>query len=510
MVKRESRGAAAMNMNELLNYIFGYGTLSLYFIVPMIAAVVGIYFLFFRLDLLFLGLVVVLVFFNSQTSGAIGAESNTIYYRGSGMLYLPIVTWVVLGGFLAAVTLGPFRQQRPDHHLSIEKFYWAFFIMFVAHFAVGLALEIPLEKLLSNNGLFPLFLSCMVFLWGARLTPKPEQVRQFFNLLIFGLFCRALFGLGRYAVAGGDSVNIYENIEKLGVKVVFFDFHDSTLTTIMVLFSLARLLIDPPRRFYSRAFYVVAIVCGLLVIGLSHHRASILGLMLGGLVLIAYAPRAARLPLTVGLGAVSFAGVAAITVYRLSKLRQGNTGIFSFVYDLADKSPFERESSRMLELQQAFLTILDYPLFGVGSWGRYRGSGVGWQDLAGESGYETVHNGFLQMGFKSGAVGLTILACLFIVYARTCIRFLRESAGWYRCAYIAIFGTAAAMFPNFTIGMVMAQQRGLFIVALLLLLPFVIRAAEARDKARQPALVPATEKRRKPLLGTEPFGQPAL
>ena len=71
-----------------------------------------------------------------------------------------------------------------------------------------------------------------------------------------------------------------------------------------------------------------------------------------------------------------------------------------------------------------------------------------------------------------------LICALFIFHFNACVKFLKKSKGWYRCAHIAALGTFVAILPNFAIGMVMAQQRGLFLIAFMILIPYIIQFAE--------------------------------
>lgn len=469
------------NISDLL----GIGLLyAAYFVFPIVAGFIAIYLLIARPDFLFLIFVGVIVFFNSQTSGAIGVDANTIYYRGSGPLFLPVLTWIIIGGFVSSFSFGDLILKPVKLKASVAKIYWAIFVLCLGHFLVGFILGVSPKEIISNNGLFPIFLSSLFFLWGSRLADA-QKIQAFFNFLIIAIFVRCIFGLIRYTFSNGDPVNIYENIEKLGIKVVFFDFHDSTLATLLVLFSIVSVMLNKPKAFSFRLFYYLSIIFGGLVIIFSQHRASLIGLFLGGLVLAPFIHRQQRILFLGGLFLASFSGFIAITVFRLSKLKTSISGVSSLIYDFTGKSSFGPETARTLESKQALSTILDHPVLGVGSWGKYQGFGIGWQELAGKGAYQTVHNGFLQIALKSGAVGLSLICLLFYVHARSCIRFSKESTGWYRCAYVASFGTFVAMLPNFAIGMVMAQQRGLFLLALLILLPYAIRCAQDKESVNE-------------------------
>ena len=456
---------------------FSIGIISGYAVIAIVIAILAIYLAFVRPDQLFLMFAAILVFFNSQTSGAIGADANTIYYRGSGLLYLPIVTWLIIGGFLSSMGLGWLFHKKATLSTPLSKLYWSILALCLAHLIFGTIIGIPPQRLFSNNGLFPLTLSSMVFLWGAAQLKDPQQAVTLFKFLLAAVFIRCLFGLVRYAFLGGDPVNIYQNIEKLGIKVVFFDFHDSTFATLLVLFALSYMLIVKSKQLTIQLFCISAVLIGTATVILSLHRASLVGFFLGALVIVGFVEQRQKFLLLAGIGIGSFASLAAITFFRLSKL-QSNTGVSAFFYDFVARTAFGPKSARALESKQALATIIENPLFGVGSWGRYEGFGIGWQELAGEGAYETVHNGFLQIALKSGVIGLALICILFFVHSRACMNLIRQSSGWYRCAQLAAFGAFISMMPNFAIGMVMAQQRGLFLNALLLLLPYLLRLAQ--------------------------------
>ena len=146
-----------------------YAIYSVMFIAPMVAGTVVGALLFFRQNYLFYSIFLVVIFFNSQTSGAIAGDQNTIYYRGSGLLYLPVITWVIIIGALLNPLWQKLNKMKYFFRTPIDKVFWLFIVLGLLHIFVGLSVGISFDILIANTSMFPLLLASIFYVWGVNM-----------------------------------------------------------------------------------------------------------------------------------------------------------------------------------------------------------------------------------------------------------------------------------------------------------------------------------------------------
>lgn len=496
-------------MNDILPYIY-YSLPWLFVIGLSVAAVLGIgvglawpRFLVYPYLLLFFWV-------NSTSYGNLAVfASRSIYSRGSGMLFFGVVLWYVLGAWLCAriaasftdniagnlantFATGPQRQRAPACNLRPWFLAWA--VLLAAHVGVGLATGVPLAASLAPSGfsnivwMAPL-ISLMLLAFRTR-----EQARALARFIMLAGLARALFGLGRWAAAGGDPNNVYANMNAIQIRLTFFDINDSLLCTLAFAIAAVALFqersgvqLPAPGRPWRTLAWVTLVATTLCVV-LSYRRTAWIGFLLAfTVVLWRFAP-ARRLQL--GLAAMPLAGAAMafVAARRLAQTRAegGSNAAGGLLHDMQSRR-FGPESERVLELKLAFADFLAHPLAGIGSWGRYHGyQAISWQ--GNPDGGLFLHSGVLHIALKSGLIGTLLLAgtiVAFVVGARRALRSLpRELLG---------LGTAGAaglafMIPDLLIGTPFPQVRTTQMLALCLSLPYLaLAAAQGATASQRPA-----------------------
>ncbi|TXG00091.1 O-antigen ligase family protein [Massilia arenae] len=504
-------------MNDILPYIY-YSLPWLFVIGLSVSAVLGIgvglawpRFLVYPYLLLFFWV-------NSTSYGNLAVfASRSIYSRGSGMLFFGVVLWYVLGAWLCAriaasftdnlannFAPGPQRQRAPACNLRPWFLAWA--VLLAAHVGVGLATGVPLAASLAPSGfsnivwMAPL-ISLMLLAFRTR-----EQALALARFIMLAGLARALFGLGRWAAAGGDPNNVYANMNAIQIRLTFFDINDSLLCMLAFAIAAVALFQAPsgaplpaPGRTW-RALAWATLVATTLCVVLSYRRTAWIGFLLAFAVVLWRFPPARRLQL--GLAAMPLAGAAMafVAARRLAQTRAegGGSAAGGLLHDMQSRR-FGPESERVLELKLAFADFLAHPLAGIGSWGRYHGyQAISWQ--GNPDGGLFLHSGVLHIALKSGLIGTVLLAgtvVAFVVGARRALRSLPpELLG------LGAAGAAglAFMIPDLLIGTPFPQVRTTQMLALCLSLPYLALAAAqgaaapqrpAWQRAPQRHLVPA-------------------
>lgn len=498
-------------MNDILPYIY-YSLPWLLVIGLSLAAVLGI-----GVGMVwprFLVYPYLLVFFwvNSTSYGNLAVfASRSIYSRGSGMLFFGVVLWYVLGAWLCARlsasfmhhcvngganNFAPGRPRQAAPACNLRPWFLAWAVLLAAHVGVGLATGVPLAESLAPSGfsnivwMAPL-VSLMLLAFRTR-----EQALELGRFIMLAGLARALFGLGRWAVSGGDPNNVYANMNAIQIRLTFFDINDSLLCTLafaiaaVALFQAPSGAATPAQGRPWRALAWATLLATTLCVVLSYRRTAWIGFLLAFAVVLWRFPPARRLQL--GLAAMPLAGAAMafVAARRLAQTRAageaggGGGGVGGLLYDMQSRR-FGPESERVLELKLAFADFLAHPLAGIGAWGRYHGyQAISWQ--GNPDGGLFLHSGVLHIALKSGLLGTVLLAgtiVAFVVGARRALRSLPpELLG------LGAAGAAglAFMIPDLLIGTPFPQVRTTQMLALCLSLPYLALAA-AQEAAQRPS-----------------------
>jgi len=474
-------------MSDFLPYIY-YSLPWLVVIGLSIAAVVGI-----GVGIVwprFLVYPYLLVFFwvNSTSYGSLAVyASRSIYSRGSGMLFFGVLLWYILGawicarvatGFSTTPWVGP--QRHPTPACNLRPWFLAWAVLLACHVGAGLVAGVPLAESLAPSGfsnivwMAPL-ISLMLLAFRSR-----EHALELARFIMLAGLARALFGLGRWAISGGDPNNVYANMNAIQIRLTFFDINDSLLCTLA--FAIAAVALfgaqQPERSKTWRLLEWSTLAATALCVVLSYRRTAWIGFLLAFMVLLLRFPPGRRLQL--GLAAMPLAGAAMafVAARRLAQTRTagevGEVGV-GLLHDMQSRR-FGPESERVLELKLAFSDFLSHALAGIGSWGRYHGyQYISWQNNP--DGGLFLHSGVLHIALKSGLLGMALLAgtiAAFIVFTRRALRSLPpELLG------LGAAGAAglAFMIPDLLIGTPFPQVRTTQMLALCLSLPYLALAA---------------------------------
>ena len=425
--------------------------------------------------------------FNSSTYGnlALMAGGN-IYGRGSGLLYFPLLLWYLLGAWCCARVAATFARQ-PVQPCNLMPWFWGWAALLALHVAAAFFLDVPLRDALAPSGFSNIvWMAPLISLLLLAFRTRAHAIELARFVMLMGL-ARAIFGLARWAVGGGDPNNVYANINAIKINLTFFDINDSLLCVIALsiaavnLFQVGQAHASRLWRGLEWATVLATSAC----IVLSYRRTAWIGLLLALVVIALRFPLARRVQVLLFALPAAGAAVLLVAIRRLSQTRGASGGIERFFYDMGSRR-FGAESERVLELKYALADFLSNPITGIGSWGRYSGfHRISWQ--AGPDGGSFIHSGVLHLTLKSGLLGLALflgLAFAFYMFARRALRQLPpELAGLGTAGLAGI----AFMLPDFLIGTPVPQLRTTQLLAFCMALPYVALAGSAAAKAVQAA-----------------------
>lgn len=493
-------------MSELLPYI--YGSLPWLVVVGLaIATVLGVGVGLAWPQWLVYPYLLVFFWVNSTSYGNLSVfASRSIYSRGSGMLLFGVVLWYILGAWLCARVAAGF-QQTPAPACNLRPWLFGWAVLLACHAGAGLVVGVPLAQSLAPSGFSNIvWMAPLISLMLLAFRTRAQALALARFILLAGL-ARALFGLGRWAVLGGDPNNVYANMNAIQIRLTFFDINDSLLCTLA--FAIAAVSLfqarQPERSRAWRGLEWLTLGATALCVLLSYRRSAWIGFLLAALVLLWRFPPKRRLQLALAGVPLGGAAIALVVVRRLAQTRdagggfaEGFAGGFAgrfaggagLLHDMQSRR-FGPESERVLELKLALSDFLAHPLAGIGAWGRYHGYQlIAWQNNP--DGGLFLHSGVLHIALKSGLLGTILLAgtiTAFVLFTRRALRTLPPDLLGLGAAGAA---GLAFMLPDLLIGTPFPQVRTTQMLAICLSLPYLAMAVrqEAMLGRPRPLLVP--------------------
>ena len=359
--------------------------------------------------------------FNSTSYGSLSVfATGGVYSRGSGLLLFALVLWCVLGAWCCARASAAFAGLAAPM-CNLRPWFAGWLVLLVLHAGAALASGVKVRAALAPGGFAHIVWmapAMFLLLESFRTRAHAHELVRF--IMLAGL-ARALFGLLRWAVLGGDPNNVYANRNAVAISLTFFDINDSLLCCMALAIAALSLLWPGTGATHAQAPHAAwrgmawcTLVATSLCILLSYRRTAWIGALLAGLVIAWRFPWRRRWQLMVlGLPPVGL-GIGVLLARRFAHSTQH--GLVSIVADMRSHR-FGAESERVLELKLALADFLAHPLTGIGAWGRYTGfEHIAWQ--ANPDGGLFVHSGVLHIALKAGLPGLVLLGGL----AWACVR----------------------------------------------------------------------------------------
>ena len=416
---------------------------------------------------------IVLIFFTGSTYGVIDEEiTGTIYKRGSGRTFFGFVNlylyWIGI-----MVLIDHLWSRRDAPKASIRIYLFLFNLLFLAHIIVGSYLDQPFFLIISGSGVLNI-LNMTIFVYVLlRAFRDQKSINELMLVFLCCVLARCMWGLFRYIFLDGDPANFYANIQKIGVKLTFFDINDSVLA-VMAAFLAAWRLIDTSngKISFRSVFYWVVTIAGVLVILLSFRRTAWLGLIVAGFVFIfMHRQRISFIKL------IPIAGLILIMVgtfwFERFQFSASNNLLASLFPDLASSGSIDLQSGLFVELELAMDSILRNPVLGTGTWSDYTSSSRA--EVAFHGGrFFYMHSGFLHVWLKTGLIGLVLFsgALLASILAGLRAQSPMNSPEMRALAGAGIIGLVMSL-PNLFFGTPIIEYRTMQVLGLVLALPYL-------------------------------------
>lgn len=423
--------------------------------------------------------VVVLLLFTGTLYGTVG-KMSTIYTRGLGYLPISLINIYLIVLFLIALTfitkstiIGK-RDPIIIHLLILVGLFWVYGLQSI----IG---PLTINNLLSDYGLFN-FTNLLLFYLVLKWSINDEASLDSFEKVFFGAcILMSLYGITRYVAFGGDPANYYSNFEAKNVKITYFDYGQSVLFSITLVYLYLRFQY---LRIFRLTEVAIAIVCVANIV-LSFRRNAWLGLGLVLLWLLLTADFKRKIVMMISACLLFGAGMLVAHQRFTPEFRSLKQS--SLLEDIIDrKGNIAIESGRFGELYSAVLVANRFPIFGLGPWGTNKEFKRQEIERLGTF----VHSSFVHMYIKMGMIGLALYVLLLLNYVFWWLR--RRFTEWNNTHNKIIAESFFCGFlfwiPDAFLGTPIIIYRHLQILALLLAIPVIAfgvdrKQEEARSRA---------------------------
>ncbi len=421
--------------------------------------------------------------------GRLDAVAPSIFSRGSGVLYFSLILWLLLAAYIWSRFSAAFTRTLALP-CSLYPWFMGWFFLLVAHTAVALFLQVPIEDAISPMGFSNIVWMATLVLLLLSVFRTPAEIEELTRLIVLGGMSLAIFGLVRWAAADGDPANTYANQMRMDIKLTFFDINDNLVCMLAFCIAAVRLFRagTVTQSQLWQAIYWLTIVATAACIILSFRRTAWLGFILGSIIVLSQLPVRRRIQAAVLAGPAVVVAIIYSALKRLSQTK-GAGGLESFFYDIQARD-VGTESLRLLELKLAWADFLNSPILGIGTWGRFTGHQlISWQ--TGDAAGAFLHSGVLHVALKGGLVGLALFIGLYASYLFFVRRALRTTSEPYLPLLVAGGAGVAFMLPDMLIGTPIPQVKTTQMLALCFALPYLAHGISQRFANAGPAAVSA-------------------
>lgn len=441
-----------------------------------------------------LALFLVILNFVNPSYGFLEENPTNIYAWGTGKLPFPLFHFYLYGLFLATLLRNVFAGIHPLRQAG-ALWFTLFSLMYVGHFISGFT-EVPhWLALLQTRGIIHILHMGMFMYIVASVLETEADFRNAVKIFLIFAVSRAVFGLVRYFLFGGDPQNAYANYENLNVKISYWDVIEGLIATIAAAWFFWRLAHDwNSLSFRMRLLFLACFGLEILLILLTYRRTNLVGLMLAATYLMMLFPLRKRLTFGFVAVALLLPALFGVAAYRAQELL--GTSQLSFLEvvlpDAADATSLTDPDNRFYELYVALKSVQDSPVFGLGLWGRFQ---IGMGDLEAlayhRGAFDFIHSGFGHVLMKSGLLGLL----LFIGILYSAWRFAGRHRSHVPPEHRAMFEASRAgmwfMLPTLMFGTPIIEMRTMLWLGLILVVPIAISRLSLRQTADNPLPVPA-------------------
>ena len=276
--------------------------------------------------------IVIFFFPNVNWGVAAGVEAMNLYWRGTGYFYFSFINLYLYATYVLGIYYWG-RRNRGVDACNLHKFFIFFLVLFLVQCMLGTLDGVPPERILMQRGTINIVNMGLFTMLLIRAVNTPREVERFCTVILVCGTVRGAYGMLRFLFWGGDIANVYDNVQKLGIKLTFFDINDGALACLAGFIAAWRFFDkDSPAR--HKPVYAAIVVLEVLLVAFSYRRTGWAGLALASVLFCFMQPLRLRIPLLVGGVAAGGLGLTALIVRRFAKLSHGQAAADMVFYDV--------------------------------------------------------------------------------------------------------------------------------------------------------------------------------
>lgn len=444
-----------------------------------------------------LALVLVILNFVNPSYGFLGAAPTNIYEWKPSQIPFPLIQFYLYGLFLAVLLRNAFSGVHP---LRQAGGIWLllFALMFLGHIFAGLTDDKTSWGFLFHGlGLIHVLHMGMLMYIVASVLDNEKNLNAFIKIFLAVALGRAIFGLGRFLLFGGDPQNGYATLGGGGFKITYWDLSEGLIASMAAFYFAYRLVNGRVKLISShRWFFIIALALELSVIVLSFRRTNLFGLILVAIYFLSLLPwRKSVVYAAVG-AALILPPVLGVAAYRAQEtFGSQKVDLWEAIsQEKTGKEKIGERGDRFYELQVAFRNVEDNPVLGIGSWNAFKiGPGDAISLAYHQGNFHFIHSGFGHVLLKSGLLGLTLFVGILLAawrYAGKARRFVPPK---YRALFESYRAGLWFMAPTLAFGTPIIEMRTMMWLAMVLAVPIAVaRFSQAKQvPLRTPAGISA-------------------
>jgi len=461
-------------MNEIISLFFAYGIPIVTILVLVIVMIIGVGFsTSYPRYLMIVIVLIMLVVPSANSYGTIDgniARISILWVKGSKSFFFPFFDMLLVSTWFFGVFIANHWAKNPAEISSpLSKWYITFGIMLLGYLVVAMFGEKSLLYELGGTGVINVIKQGM-FVSILFATIRTERdIKLLFTFILICLTINECWGLFRYFFLGGDPQNIYANLGTSKVKITFVDISDSVLSCLIIGVSVWKLLVEKITD-KQKFIYLILGIISLLIPALSARRSGQIGLVFCMILLFLLLPKGRRFPILIVM-------TIAISIIFASLATRGGDPSKSIVENVlidvkTGNQIKDPRKTRFYELQTAWKTVKENPVFGVGPSGEFKvDSSVGLEYHGGNYGF--VHSGFGHILLKTGFLGLFIFLGIYLTFIINIIKGYRIILPEHKALVVGCLSGFVAFFPTLINGTPIPEIRTMLISGFLFAIPLI-------------------------------------
>lgn len=433
---------------------------------------------------------VLILYFPNASWGLVDADAaRNFYTRATGTFFFSAINVMLFGLALQAFMARRIGIVLPVHH-NLRWPALMFAMVLVGNLLSGQFVESAhWTRIIGPSGLLHVFNLMLAFYVLVSAVRGREDVNRFINLILFCAVTRGLWGLFRFVFMEGDPANFYANVQRIDVRLTFFDINDGLIATMALFVAGWRLLSGACQSVGSRWLHGAIVALEAFIVLFSYRRTAWAGLVLAALLFALCRPARQRWWLIASFLVAGLPLLFYKLLQRSGDAAQHGNLLERIAPDIVRNGQVSFTHGRFAELYAAWLSYKDSPIWGLGTWGTY--DGTRFSELLWHRGdFSWMHSGVLHVMLKSGLIGLVALVLtvgLLVRFAREVHATLPESQ---RGMFLVGIAGLLFMVPTWLIGTPVIEYRTMQMTALCLALPYMVVACHRMSDATAPAVRP--------------------